>query len=456
MKIVGKGVLVGAVLALALPLTANAQSAERALSEAEIQDLLERSRAAGVIVSRDAAEFNYLGGSQEAVETQVCCEPVQEQVSTERREEVTEEFFDALTSRTVIQPLERTIVQPIERQMLQGRVEDVTEPTRFEEEILPVIVQEDPVPAVIENVIPQERTESREEVTEEFYDVVVQRDVIQPIERVTVVPVQRRIVRPRTETVTAPTRYEENILPTIVEEDPVPALQENFQPQVTENRVEEVTERVIDYVSERNVYQPLERTIIQPIERRILRPTTETITRDTIFEEEILPTRIDEEAAPAMVENVIEQVTERTVYEVEDVYIDQITRNVIQPVVVTNVQPITRRILRPQSETITQDTRFETETLPVIVEAVTVPETVVNYIPQVTENRREDVTETTFEAVTQRDIYQPIVRTMVQPVTVRRVRPQVETVTNPVRVETNRAQQIIINIGTGCNCGGAF
>ncbi|MEL6661809.1 MAG: hypothetical protein AAFR33_02310 [Pseudomonadota bacterium] len=456
MKIVGKGVLVGAVLALALPLTANAQSAERALSEAEIQDLLERSRAAGVMVSRDTAEFNYLGGSQEAVETQVCCEPVQEQVSTERREEVTEEFFDALTSRTVIQPLERTIVQPIERQMLQGRVEDVTEPTRFEEEILPVIVQEDPVPAVIENVIPQERTETREEVTEEFYDVVVQRDVIQPIERVTVVPVQRRIVRPRTETVTAPTRYEENILPTIVEEDPVPALQENFQPQVTENRVEEVTERVIDYVSERNVYQPLERTIIQPIERRILRPTTETITRDTIFEEEILPTRIDEEAAPAMVENVIEQVTERTVYEVEDVYIDQITRNVIQPVVVTNVQPITRRILRPQSETITQDTRFETETLPVIVEAVTVPETVVNYIPQVTENRREDVTETTFEAVTQRDIYQPIVRTMVQPVTVRRVRPQVETVTNPVRVETNRAQQIIINIGTGCNCGGAF
>ncbi|MEM9740313.1 MAG: hypothetical protein AAF829_10615 [Pseudomonadota bacterium] len=456
MKIIGKDAVVGAVLAVALPLTAMAQSPERALSDAEIQELLERSRAAGVIVSRETADFNYIGGSQEAVETQVCCEPVQENVTTQSREDVTEEFFEALTARTVIQPLERTIVQPIERQILQGHVEDIIEPTQFEENILPVIVEEDAVPTVIETVIPQETIESRAEVTEEFYDVIVQRDVIQPIEQVTIVPVQRRIIRPSFETVTAPTRFEENILPTIIQEDPVPALQETFQPQLTENRVEEVSERIIEYVAERNITQPVERTIIQPIERRILRPTTETITRDTIFEEDILPVRVDTEAAPAMVENIIEEVTQRTVYEVEDVYIDQITRNVIQPVVVTNVQPIRRRILRPQSETVTQATRFETNTLSILIEEATAPKTIVNYIPQLTENRREDITETTFEAVTQRDIYQPIVRTMVQPVTIRRVRPQVETVTNPVRIETNRAQQIIITIGEGCNCGGAF
>lgn len=465
MNMVGKGVLAGLLIAAAIPLTATAQSneryqapagtsSERVLSDEEISDLLARSRQSGVNVTRDSAEFNYIGGSQTAVETQVCCEPVSEEVTTERREDVTETFFDAITSREIIQPVERTIIQPIERQIAEGRVENVTDPVQYEEEVLPVIVEEDPVPAVIENVIPQETVETREERTETFYDAIAQRDIIQPVERTTVVPVQRRIIRPRTETVTAPTRYEENILPTIVEEDPVPAVQETFTPSVTENRVEDVTERVIEYVAERNVTQPVERTIIQPIERRILQPRTETITNDTIFEEEILPVRVETEPAPQIQENVIEEVTERVVYEVEDVYIDQITRNVIQPVVVTNIQPIERRILRPQSETITEPTRFEEERLPGIVEEAMIPETIVNYIPQVTENRTQEVNEVFFEAVTQRDIYQPIVRTMVQPVEVRRVRPQTETVTAPVRYETQRAQQIVINIGTGCNCGG--
>lgn len=469
MNTIGKGFLAGLLVAAAVPLTATAQmgdvsnerytppanaSSERVLSEEEISDLLNRSREAGLSVSRERADFQYVGGSQEAIETQVCCEPVQEEVTTETREDITESYFEAVTRREIIQPVERTIIQPVERQILDPQTENITDPVRYEEERLPVIVEEDPVPQVVENVIEQETVEQREDVTETYYDVIARRDVIQPVERTVVVPVQRRIVREKTETVTAPTRYEENILPTIVEEDPVPEIQETFTPQVSESRVEDVTEVMVPYVAERNVTQPVERTIIQPIERRILQPRTETITRDTIYEEEVLPTRVETEPAPQVVENTIEEVTERVVYEVEDVYIDQITRNVIQPVVVTNVQPIERRILRPRSETITEDTRYEEERLPVRVEAVDVPETVVNYIPQVTENRTEEVTETYFEAVTQRDIYQPIVRTVVQPVEIRKVRPQVETITAPTRYETVRASQIVINVGTpGCACG---
>ena len=469
MKSIGNGILAGLLMAAAVPLSATAQmgdvsneryvapagsSSERVLSEAEITDLLNRSREAGIPVSRDSANFQYMGGSQDAIETQVCCEPVQEEVTTEMREDITESFFDAITAREIIQPVERTIIQPIERQILDPQTETVTEAVRFEEERLPVIIQEDPVPAMVENVIEQETVERRDDITETYYDVIARRDIIQPVERTVVVPVQRRILREKTETVTAPTRFEENILPTIIQEDPVPAVVETFTPQISESRVEEVTDVMVPYMAERNVYQPVERTIVQPIERRILQPRTETITRDTIFQEEVLPTRVETEAAPQIVENTIEEVTERVVYEVEDVYIDQITRNVIQPVVVTNVQPIERRILRPQAETITEATRYEEERLSMIVQGVDVPETVVNYIPQVTTNQTEELTETYFEAVTQRDIYQPIVRTVVQPVEIRKVRPQVETVTAPTRYETVRGSQIVINIGTGgCACG---
>ncbi len=471
MKLVIKSAIAGLVAAAVLPMSALAQSygsvsdqpyvvpagatADRVLTDDEITQLIERSRSAGMTVSREQAEVQYVGGSQTAIETQVCCEPVEEQVTEQSVEDITETYFDAVTSREIIQPVERTIIQPVERQILRARTEDVTETVRFEQEVLPVLIREQPAPELVENVIPQETVETREELTETYFDAVTRRDVIQPIERTTVVPVQRRIVRPETETVTAPTRYEENILPTIVQEDPVPQVIETYTPQITENRVQDVTEVEIDYIAERNVYQPVERTIVQPVTRRIPQARTETITRDTIYQEDVLSTRVETDPVPQVVENVIPQVSERVVYEVEDVYIDQITRNVIQPIEITNIQPIERRILRPRAETLTDPVRYEEDVLPVIIEEARVPETIVNYIPQVTENRVEEVREEYYDVVARRDIYQPIVRTMVQPVERRILRPQTETVTAPTRYETVRGTQIIINIGTaGCNCGG--
>ena len=131
MNLVGKGLLAGVIASAMVPWIANAQSenpyvapadasSERTLSDAEIADLIEKSRAAGIAVSRDIAEFAYVGGSQDAVETQVCCEPVQEEVTVEKRDEITESYFDAIVAREIIQPVERTIIQPVERQILQG------------------------------------------------------------------------------------------------------------------------------------------------------------------------------------------------------------------------------------------------------------------------------------------------------------------------------------------------
>ena len=87
-----------------------------------------------------------------------------------------------------------------------------------------------------------------------------------------------------------------------------------------------------------------------------------------------------------------------------------------------------------------------------IVDADPIPETVENFIPQVTTENREEVTETFFDAVTQRDIIQPIVRTLVQPVEVRRVRGQTETLTNDTQFETVRASLVVLNVGGPCNC----
>lgn len=148
------------------------------------------------------------GFPQDAIETQVCCEPVQEEVTVEERDEITDGYFDAIVAREIIQPVERTIIQPVERQILQGSMEDVTEPIQYETERLSVIVEEDAVPQLIENFIPQETVETREEVTETFYDAIAQRDIYQPIVRTIVQPVEIRRVRPQVETVTAPVRYE--------------------------------------------------------------------------------------------------------------------------------------------------------------------------------------------------------------------------------------------------------
>ena len=441
----------GLVAAAMVPQSALAQS-DRVLSQSEINDLLNQARNNGFAVNGNDVDVQYVGGSEQAVSQEICCENVDEQVVQNTEVQETTTYFDAVTSRTIIQPVERTLIQPIERRIVRARTETITEDTRFEEERLPVRVEQESVPPVVENVIPQETTETRDEVTESFYDAVTQRDVIQPIVRTTVIPVQRRITRPRTETITNETRYETRTAPVRVESDPVPAAAESVEEQVQTVTRDEITETFVDAVAQRDIIQPVVRTIVQPVEIRRLRPQTETLTNDTQYVEERLPVRVETEPAPAPVENLIPQISERTVLEVEDVYTDQITRNIIQPVVITTIQPVERRLLRAQSETITRDPVFQEERLPGRVEADPVPTPVDNFIPQVTTENREEVTETFFDAVTQRDIIQPIVRTLVQPVEIRRVRGQTETLTNDTQFETVRASLVVLNVGGPCNC----
>ena len=441
----------GLVAAAMMPQSALAQG-DRVLSQSEINDLLNQARNNGFAVNPSDVDVNYVGGSQTAVNSEVCCENVDEQVVQNTEVQETTTFFDAVTSRTIIQPVEVTQIQPVERRIVRARTETITEDTRFEEERLPVRVERDPTPAVVENVIPQETTESREEVTESFYDAVVSRDIIQPVVRTTVIPVQRRITRPRTETVTNETRFETRTAPARVEADPVPAAAESVEEQVNTVVREEFTETFVDAVTQRDIVQPVVRTIIQPVEIQRLRPQTETITNATQFTEERLPVRVETEPAPAVSENLIPQISERTVLEVEDVYTDQVTRNIIQPVVITTIQPVERRLLRAQSETITRDPIFQEERLPGRVEADPVPQTVDNFIPQLSTENRDDVTETFFDAVTQRDVIQPIVRTLVQPVEIRRVRGQTETITNETQFEEVRASLVVLNVGGPCNC----
>lgn len=463
-----KTILIGMVAAAALPISAFADgdgsswngqvagdryqaagsaTSERILTDAEIRDIISRAGATG-----GNADVRYMGGSQTAIETTMCCENTEERVETRSEVEETTTYVDAVTRREIIQPVQRTLIQPIERRVAQGRTEETTETMRYEENRLPVRVERDPVPAVVENYIPQVTTETRDEVTEEYYDVVTRRDIIQPIERTTVVPVQRRITRPRVETVTAETRYETRRAPLERRADPIPATVENVTEQVTTVTEDRYTEVAVPYVATRNVYQPLTRTTIQPIERQILRGTSETRTDATRYEEERLPGRVETEAAPGAVENIIPQVRELTVLEVQDVYIDQITRNIIQPVVITTIQPIENVLVNGRTETSTNPVRYEEEVLAGRVEDAMIPQTVMNYIPQVTEDYREERSETYFDAVTQRDVYQPVVRTLVQPITYRRVNATTETVTNPTRYETVRASLVVLNLGAPCNC----
>lgn len=463
-----KTLIVGMVAAVALPFAASADgdkssydktaagdryeitgadTSDRSLSDAEIRDIINQAGAP------DAnTDVRYMGGSQTAIETTLCCENLDEQIETRTEVEETTTYVDVVSRRDIIQPVERTLIQPIERRIAQGSVEDITEDRRYEENRLPVIIERDEVPTLVENYIPQVTVENIEEITETYYDVITERDVIQPVERTTIVPVQRRIVRPVTETITNDTRYETIRAPLDRREQAIPETIETLTEDVTTMTQEQITEVVVPYVQTRNIYQPMTRTTIQPIERQILRGTTETITEDTRYEEERLPLIVETDAAPQMIETIIPQVTERTVLEVEDVYIDQVTRNIIQPVVVTTIQPVENVLVNERSETITNDTRYEEEILSGIVEDVTIPETVVNYIPQVTDEHVEERSETYFEAVTQRDIYQPVVRTIIQPIEYRRVNAVKETVTNATRYETVRASLVVLNVGAPCNC----
>ena len=422
-------------------------TAERVLTDEEIRNIISQSGA-----NSANTDVRYLGGPQTAIETIMCCENVDEQIETRTEIEETTEYVDAVTRREIIQPVQRTLIQPITREVLSGTVEDITEDRVYETRRLDTQYVRDDVPAVTENYIPQVTTETRDEVTETYYDVVTRREIIQPVERTTVVPVQRRIVRPVTETVTNEIRYETRTAPVQRNSVAIPATVENITEEVTTVTEDQYTEKVIPYTATRNIYQPKTITTIQPIERQILRGTTESITEATRYEEERLPVRVETQEASRVVENITPQVSERTILEVEDVYIDNVTRNVIQPVVVTTIQPVVNEVLQGRTETETRATRYETETLSGKVEGVSVPETVVNYIPQLTEEYQEEHSETYFEAVTQRDIYQPVVRTIIQPIEVRKINAKTETVTNPTRYETVRASLVVLNIGASCNC----
>lgn len=426
----------------------------RVLTEQEILELLQRSGQATTNIDPNNVEVEYQAtGNTIAAETNICCENVEEVVTETVEVQETTTYMDEITEREIIQPIERTLIQPVERQILQGRTETVTEETRFEEEVLPLQVQQDDVPAVQEVIIPQETFETRETVTETFEDVVSQRDVIQPVVRTTVVPVKRRVIRPQVENITGETRYETRTAPLRVEADTVPPLNEYTTEQVNTVTREEVTETVIDAVTRRDVIQPVERTVVQPIERRILQPQTETVTAPVRYEEEVLPVRVDRGPRPQMVENVIPQYIEKTVLEVEDIYIDQVTRNVTQPVVITTIQPVERRILRGRKDTVTAPVRYEEQFLAGRVEAVQIPQTQVNYIPQVNETTRNDFRESYFEAVTRREVIQPVVRTQVQPVQIVRYTPRTETITAPTQYETIRASAVTVNVGAAeCVC----
>ncbi len=456
-KLMAVSILAGAML----PLSALAQDGTRyeprgsaaatTMSQAEIDALIAQARNSGVAVS-GAADVRYVGSNQTAVETVQCCENVEERVEERTEVKETETVFNAVTQRDVIQPVQRTLIQPIERRVARGRVESSTEAERVEENRLPVRIERDPVPQVVTNTIPQERTETREERTETTYDAVGRREVIQPVERTTVVPVQRRITRPRVETVTAEPRYEQRVAPAQMQAAQVPQVTENTIPQITEQTREEVTETFVDFVERRDVTQPVRRITIQPVERQRLVGRTETVTNAEQRVEERLAARVETIPAPALTETIVPQVTERTVFEVEDVFIDQVTRNVIQPVIITTVQPIERQRLVAQTETVTAPVQFEEQRLTGRVIDAVIPQTVTNFIPVVSEETREEASESTFEAVTQRDVIQPIIRTLVQPIEVRRPNLTTETVTAPTRYETVRASLVVLNVGGPCNC----
>lgn len=424
----------------------------RVLTEQEIRDLLARSGEASNIDASNV-DVQYLGAESDiAVATELCCENVNEVVTERTETQESTSYVDAVTDREIIQPVERTLIQPIERRIIQGRTETVTEPVQFEEQVLPVQVNTDAVPPVVENLIPQETIETREEVTESYVDVVAQRDVIQPIVRTTVVPVQRRIDRAQVLQETADTRYESRTAPLKVIPAQVPVVNEYVTENVTEVVKPEITETYVDVVTKRDVIQPVERTIVQPIERRILQGQTETVTAPTQYREEVLPKIIDQGPRPQVRENIIPQYVDKTVLEVSDVYVDRVTRNVTQPVIITTVQPVERQLINPRSEQIVAPTRYETNYLPGKVEAQPVPQTQVNYIPQVNVVNREDYRESYFQAVTRRDVIQPIVRTQVQPIEVVRYNAQTETVTAPTQFETVRAGLVVLNVGGGCLC----
>ena len=431
--------------------TGSTQS-ERVLSAAEINDLVRQAQQQGYGASSAGADVRYVGGSNIASETNVCCENVVEQVETRTELRETNTFVDAVTEREIITPQVITTIQPIERRRAVGRVESVTEDTVFEENRLPVRVERDPVPQLQINTNEDVRYETREQRTETVYDAVGRREVIQPIVRTTVVPVQRRITRNRDDVQTLETRYEQVVAPARVNRLAVPQTIETYSTPTTEEYREDVTETTVDYVSERNIYQERVVTDVQAVERQILRPQTDFVTGETIYREEVLASNVIVEPAPAVQEVYIPQVSEQTVFEVEDVYIDQINRRLIQPVVITTIEPVENQVLNGRRDVVENNVVYTENRLALRVEADPIPQTQVNYFPTERREFREEMSESYFDATTRREVTQPVVITQIQPVEVRRPSLRTETVTAPTQYETVRASMVVMNVGGGCNC----
>ncbi|WP_300391592.1 hypothetical protein [Henriciella sp.] len=338
-----------------------ADSSDRILTEEQVDDIIRRSGTQG------PAGVRYLGGPEAAVDSELCCETVEEQVTEKTEVEETTTYFDAVTKRNIIQPVERTITQPIDRRILRPRSETVTNETRYEEERLPKRVETLPAPPVQEKIIPQVTEKTVLEVQDEYVDQVT-RNIIQPVVITTVQPVERRILRPQTETVTNKTRYEEERLPVRVEKDTVPPVKETVTEDVTVEKVEETSETYYDAVTRREVIQPIERTTVVPVKRRILRPVTETVVNDTRYETRRAPVRVEEDTVPPVMETVTEEVNEVYRDEVNETYFDAVTeREIIQPVVRRLIQPVEYRKPNPVTETITAPTRYETQRASLVV-----------------------------------------------------------------------------------------
>jgi hypothetical protein len=284
----------------------------------------------------------------------------------------------------------------------------------------------------------EEQMETRTEVQEttEYIDAVTRREIIQPVQRTLIQPITREVLEGRDESVTEDMTYTTNRLPTRYERDDTPAVVENYIPQVTTNNTEEITETTYDVVARRDIIQPVERTIVVPVQRRITRPRVETITAETRYETRTAPTERNTIVVPATVENLTEDLTTVT----EEQYSERVvpyvaTRNIYQPSTVTTIQPIERQILRGSTETITQDTRYEEERLPLRVETEEAPQLVENVIPQVTERTILEVEDVYIDQIT-RNIIQPIVITTVQPVINEVLQGRTETETRETRYET--------------------
>jgi len=426
---------------------AGSEATDQALSDAEIYDIIQQSGAVS-----EGMEVRYLGGDQIAAETEYCCGETQEQYEAVTQVEEIDEYIDVVTQRDIIQPIETTRIQPVIQEILQPQTENIYEDMVYETQQMPVRVERDPVPEMTTKYHQQLTVNEQEEITETYYDVVTRREIIQPVERTTIVPVQRRIVRPRVETVTAEPRYITVTNEPLVNKAIVPETVVNVMDQQSYIDQESYSEIMVPYVETRNVYQPKTITSVQRVERQILNPVSESVTEETVYETVRLDPIVKTEAAPTPYETIIPQIRERTVLEVEDVYIDRLTRNVIQPVIETTIQPVVNQVISGRIETETRPVIYNSTTLPAETRRVVVPETRVNYIPQVENVYQEAYSETYFDAVTHRDVYQPVVRTVIQPIENRRIRETTETITNPTRYETVRASLVVLTLDAPCGC----